>query len=372
MIKNILFINTGSSWRGLEKFHYKTAAKFQKKGYNIFVLAKKNTPFYKKCEKNKFNLEAIKHIGDITFINPIRIYWLVNYLKKNNIDAMFLAQSSHFKYGSMAGKIAGTKKIIYRRAIAKPIKNKFYNRLFLKYFISDFMSISEITKEKNLEKVPTDLLADEKIKVIYKGVDKNNYRNIKIRTNIREEFNISPNDILITNIGRLCRQKAQKYLLKAIPEVIKDNKSVKFLIVGDGKKEKELKKLVKNLKIEDKVIFAGFRDDILSILKQVDFMAHTAIYEGGAPWVILEAMMVGVPIVSTEALTISEFVIDGETGYIAEDRNPKDIAKNINKMINNKNRSQMGKKAAEIARKFYTFEKTISDIEEKIFNRNTK
>lgn len=370
MIKNILFVNTGSSWRGLEKFHYKTADKFQLRGYNIFILAKKETLFYNKCKKNGFNVTSIKHIGDATFINPLRVYWLVNYLKTNNIDAMFLAQSSHFKYGSVAGKIAGTKRIIYRRALAKPIKNKFYNRLFLKYFITDFMSISISTKEKNLEELPKGTVDENKINVIYKGVEKDKYLNPKIDNDIKKEFNIQEDEILVANIGSLCRQKAQQYLLRAIPRVVKNHTSVKFIIIGEGEKEKEFKQLAKDLNIEEKVIFTGFRNDIPSILKQIDFMAHTAIYEGGAPWVILEAMMVGVPIVSTEALTIPEFVIDGETGYIAENRNSDDIADKILKMINNKNRDKFGKRAAEIAKKNYTFEKSIDDIEEKIFNKD--
>lgn len=370
MIKNLLFVNTGVCWRGLEKFHYKTANNFQDRGYNIFILAQEDTPFFNKCKDNDFNVTAVKHIKGATFVNPIRVYWLVKFLKENNIDVMFLAQSSHFKYGSMAGKIAGTKKIIYRRALGKAIKNKFYNRLFLKHFITDFMAISKLTKEKNLEKIPDDILDENKIKIIYKGVEKDKYTNSKINTNIRKEFGISEDEILIVNIGNLCRQKAQQYLLKAIPLVIKNNIKVKFLIVGEGKKEKEFRRLVKDLGIEDVVIFTGFRNDIPSILKQVDFMAHTAIYEGGAPWVILEAMMSGVPIVSTSAITIPEFVIDGETGYIAENCNPDDIAEKITKMIEKNNRKSMGKKAAEIARKYYTFEKSLDDIEEKIFNKN--
>jgi glycosyltransferase involved in cell wall biosynthesis len=98
-------------------------------------------------------------------------------------------------------------------------------------------------------------------------------------------------------------------------------------------------------------------------------MVHTAIYEGGSPWVILEAMMAGLPIVSTEAITIPEFVQDGVNGYIAENKNPDDIAAKVIKMIENKERAKLGQESAKIAADKYTFKKMIDNIEEKIFEQ---
>lgn len=370
MIKNILFINTGSGWGGLEAWFYKTSAALQQRNYRVFILAQNDSKFYNKSIEKGFNVTGIDHIGDGTFLNPFRICFLVNYLKKNNIDAIFLAQSSHFKYGSISGKLAGTKKIIYRRAIAKPIKNKFYNRLFLKYFITDFMSISKITRDMNLKDIPEGVLDESKQKLVYKGVKKDNFLNPEIKSDIRKEYSIKDNELILVNIGRLCRQKAQQYLIESIPEILKKHQNFKVLFVGKlGGKEDEYIQRAKELGVEDKIIFTGFRKDIPSILKQADFMVHTAIYEGGSPWVILEAMMAGLPIVSTRAITIPEFVEDGVNGYLAEDKNPTDIANKIIKMIENKDRSQMGKKSAEIAAEKYTFKKMIDNIEEKIFEK---
>ncbi|AZO93931.1 glycosyltransferase family 4 protein [Halocella sp. SP3-1] len=370
MIDNILFINTGTGWGGLEKWHYQTALELKKRDYKIFILAKENTTFYDRCKRTNFKIEKMKHIADATFINPIRVHWLVKYLKRNNIDAVFLAQSSHFKYGSLSAKLAGVEKIIYRRALAKPVKNKFYNRFLLKYCISDFMSISKMTRDENLKNLPADCLPNEKIKLIYKGVKKDKFIAPEIKSDIRREFGIRDDELIIANIGRLCRQKAQQYLIEALPQVLEVHEKIKVLIIGGkGGKEELYKSKVKKLGVEDKVIFTGFREDIPSILKQIDFMVHTAIYEGGSPWVILEAMMAGVPIVTTKAITIPEFVIDGETGYLAEDKNPADIAKKIIKMINNQEREKMGERAFEIAQDNFSLKKMIDDIEDKILKR---
>ncbi|MBM7622958.1 glycosyltransferase [Sporohalobacter salinus] len=370
MSKRILFMNTGTGWGGVEKWHYDTALALQKRGYKIFVLGIKDEMFYNKCKEAGLTVANIEHIGDVTFINPFRLYWLVKYLKKNSIDAIFFCQSSHFKYGSLAAKLAGVESIIYRRALAKPIKNKFYNRWLLKYCVTDFMSISEVTRDENLKKIPNDYLAQEKIKLIYKGVKKDKFINPKIISNLREEFGIEDDELIIGNVGRLCRQKAQQYLIEALPIVLKEIDRIRVLLVGGSNdREKLYRKKVKELGLEDKVIFTGFREDIPSILKQLDFMVHTAIYEGGAPWVILEAMMAGVPIVTTDATTIPEFVTDGVNGYLAKNKDPDDIAKNILKMINNSERDKLGQKSAEIAREKFSFEKMVDEIEEKILNK---
>jgi glycosyltransferase involved in cell wall biosynthesis len=370
MIKNILIMNTGTGWGGLEAWFYKTAVALQQRDYNIFILAQKNSKFYNKSIEQGFEVTGIDHIGDGTFLNPARINFLVKYLKENKIDAMFLAQSSHFKYGSVAGKLAGIEKIIYRRAIAKPIKNKFYNRLFLKHFITDFMSISKITRDMNLKDIPEGVLAKDKQKLVYKGVKKDNFLEPEIKSDLRTEFDLKEDELILINIGRMCRQKAQQYLIEALPRVIEKHHNFKVLFVGKlGGKDNKYKELAEELGVKDNIIFTGFRKDIPSILKQADFMVHTAIYEGGSPWVILEAMMAGLPIVSTEAITIPEFVQNGINGYLAENKNPYDIADKIIKMIENENRVQLGQKSAEIATEKYTFKKMIDNIEEKIFDK---
>lgn len=365
-IKNILFLNTGVVWGGVEGWHYKTAFALQKRGYNIFVRAKKETPFYEKCEQAGFNVKHMFSIGGATFINPYRVYKLVKYLEQNQIDVIFFCQSSHFKFASLAAKLAGVEKIVYRRALAKPINNKFYNRFLLKNCITDFIAISEVTRDESIKELPENILSKEKIKLIYNGVKIDNFVNSKTKINLKKEFGIAKEELLIANIGRLCKQKGQIYLLEAVNKVIKKFDNFKLLLIGKGSDEEKLKNKVNELNLENKVIFTGFRDDVPSILQQIDFMVHTAIYEG-CPWIILEAMMSGVPIVATASPSLPEFITDGENGYLARNKDPDDIAKKIIEMINTNNREELGKKGFQIARKKFSFKRMVDDIESKIF-----
>lgn len=360
-MKNILFINTGIIWGGVEGWNYKTAKALDKRGYNIFILAKDNTPFSKKCKEANLNVDTIKKINSSTFINLYRVHKLKKYLINNKIDVMFFCQSSHFKFASLAGYFAGVNKIIYRRALAKPINNHFYNRLALKKFVTDFMAISKTTLNKSLEKIPDDIISENKIKLIYNGVNSNKFVNPEIKSNLRKEFNIDEDDILIANIGRLGRQKAQQELIFAVSELEKKYEKFKVLIIGTGDQHQKYKDLVNTLNLQDKIIFTGFREDIPSILNQIDFIAHSALYEG-CPWIILETMAAAKPIVSVDIPSVRELVIEGKTGYLAE-RNKKQFANILLKMIENKEREKMGECGQKIYKKNYTFSKMINNIE---------
>lgn len=365
MKKRIVFLNTGTGWGGVEGWHYKTATFLKNRGYKIFVLAVEGTPFYNKCQKVGIKVERIKRIRNSTSLNPIRQYWLIKFLKNNKIDAIFFCQSSHFKYASIAARLAGIKKIIYRRALAKPINNTFYNRFLLKKCITHFMAISKVTRDTSISKIPKQCLPEEKIKLIYNGVDLNKFINPEITNDIRAEYQIDSDSLVIANIGRLTRQKGQQYFIESLPKVLNNYPDTYVLMIGRGGKEELLKERVKELSLQDKVIFTGFREDIPSILKQIDFLVHTAIYEG-CPWIILEAMAAGVPIVATNGSTLPEFIEDGENGYLAEDKNPADIANKIIQMVKNEDRSRMGKIGQETAIKKYSFKNMIDNIEKEI------
>jgi glycosyltransferase involved in cell wall biosynthesis len=363
MVKNILFINTGLGWGGVEGWHLKTATALQKRGYHIFVLAVKERTFYNKCKAAGFQAKDIKHIKGNTWLNPFRIIWLIQYLKDHQIGAVFFCQASHFKYVSLAAKLAGVKRIIYRRAIAEPIKNHLYNKLLLKYCITNFMAISKTTRDESVKYIPAKYLAKEKIDLIYNGVNLDEFTKPEIKKNIREEFDIKEDELVLANIGRICRQKGQEYLIEALPYVLKSFTKFKLLLIGAGSKEELLMKRIKELGIEDKIIFAGFRNDIPAILSMIDFLVHTAIYEG-CPWVIIEAMAAGKPIVSSNIESVAEIMVDGETGYLAESKSPEDIAAKIIKMIYNPERDKMGEKGRKIVEEKFIFDEKIDRIEE--------
>lgn len=123
--------------------------------------------------------------------------------------------------------------------------------------------------------------------------------------------------------------------------------------------------MVERMEISGYVVFTGFRDDVYSILSEVDLVLHTPLWEGFC-YVVAEAMALARPVVCTDVSNIGEIMIDGETGYLARAKDPDDIARNTVKMLNNPDKNKFGDKGRQVIEDNFTFEKMIREIEDLI------
>ena len=283
-------------------------------------------------------------------------------MKENQINNLLFCSSPTFKLGSIAGRLAKVEKIIYRRGSAIPINDKFYNRWLMNHCITDFIANSKATKEEALKHMVD--FPREKAHLIYNGVKIDRFRDVELKTDIYQEFDIPRHNFLITNVGRLHEQKGQSYLIEAVNKLKDKYQDFVVLLVGDGPDEEKLKAKVKKLGLEDYIIFAGFRTDIPSILTQADFMVHTALWEGFG-FVIAEAMAAGIPVVATDCSNIPELITPHHDGLLAQSENADDIANKILEMFD-LDLVKMGQAARETAETRFSFERMVDQTEDLI------
>ncbi len=138
---------------------------------------------------------------------------------------------------------------------------------------------------------------------------------------------------LIGNVGRLSEQKGFKYFLDSIPLVLEKHPKTKFIIIGAGELEQELKDQAKRLQISDSVIWLGYRKDVQNLLSQLDLVVLSSLWEG-LPLTPLEAFSVGTPVVGTAVDGTPEEIQDGYNGYLAKPKDSKDLAGKILLAIN--------------------------------------
>lgn len=121
----------------------------------------------------------------------------------------------------------------------------------------------------------------DRINVINNGIslEKYIYRD-DIRKSIRKEYNIKDEEILIGTVGRLSPQKNLFFLLEIFEKISKKNKLYKLMIVGDGSLKKELIEKAKELKIENKIMFIGAKNDVWNYYMCFDAFLGTSFYEG--------------------------------------------------------------------------------------------
>jgi glycosyltransferase involved in cell wall biosynthesis len=120
---------------------------------------------------------------------------------------------------------------------------------------------------------------------------------------------------IIGAIGRLAPQKGLQYLLRAAPEVLRDNPNALFVLVGDGPERQTLEAEAKCLGIQGSVCFLGVREDIPELLASLDVLAMPSLSEG-LPMALLEAMASAKAVVASRVGAIPHVIQDRVNGIM--------------------------------------------------------
>lgn len=147
----------------------------------------------------------------------------------------------------------------------------------------------------------------------------------------------------ITYIGRLTYPKNPQRLMRVFRLVKEKMPTVKIAVVGTGDLEKEIKELAKEYGLVDNVDFLGFQSNPSKILYDSKVMVMTSRWEG-TPMCALEALALGVPIVSTPTDGMRDLIELDENGFLSEDDNV--LAKKIVELVSDTNKQLESSKKA--------------------------
>ncbi len=140
---------------------------------------------------------------------------------------------------------------------------------------------------------------------------------------------------LVGTVARLAPQKGIEHFLLAVKEVASILPELRFLVVGDGPLRPALERLCVQLGIEEKVFFAGFRQDVPAILQRLQLFVQPSLSEGQGI-TVLEAMAAGCPVVACAAGGLKELIEDGETGLLVQPGNPQALAQAMTLLLQNR------------------------------------
>lgn len=135
------------------------------------------------------------------------------------------------------------------------------------------------------------------------------------------------------SVARLSPEKDFATLLRAVWILVKDRPEFRLQIVGDGSERPKLEALCRELRLEDHVQFLGERSDVPELLRNAGFFVSSSKSEG-ISLTILEAMAVGLPVVTTRVGGSPEIVVDGGTGRLVDSQCPDQLALAMRDMLN--------------------------------------
>lgn len=177
------------------------------------------------------------------------------------------------------------------------------------------------------------------------------------KINIRDLYNIPKDKFIVGNIANHTNAKDLFTLIDSLAELkynLKRNDIV-FIQVGEfSKKTDSLKQYAIEKRVFKEIVFMDKIKNASSLNTQFDAFLLTSQREGG-PTSLLEAMLIGIPIVSTKVGVVSDIIIDGENGFIADIKDSKSLAEKLQKLLDNKElRKQFSEKGKAIIKEQFT------------------
>jgi glycosyltransferase involved in cell wall biosynthesis len=137
---------------------------------------------------------------------------------------------------------------------------------------------------------------------------------------------------LVGGVFRLFPEKRPMLWVDAAAEIARHDKTVHFVIYGQGVLEHELRDHIRACGLEDRLVLAGVTGDVLSVLSALDVFMLTSFKEG-TPNVVLEAQWVGTPVVAVEAGGTREALEPGRTGWIVDPPTPTALADRVLRLL---------------------------------------
>ena len=360
MKPNILFINSITIYGGGELWMLTVMKELSARGYKVSLICKPEAEIIKHVDNN-IDVMPLRIAGDF---DPVTISHLVKIYKKRKTDIVVANVGKDIRLTGLAAKLVPGVSVIALHQVDREIKNNWRYR-FTYNFLADMIVVNSNATKNTLLKSAS-WLKDEKIIVVYHGIDlgKHSAANTK---DIRSEFGLSQQDLIIGFVGRLSVQKGIKYMLDAFRMVVEKLKNVHLIIVGTGELEGMVKDFIAKFNLEKRIHLLGFRNDIPDLLKTFDIFLLPSLWEGFGI-VLIEAMASGKPIVATNASSIPEIVENGRNGILVTPENAEAISDALKKLISEPElRIKFVKEGLKIVQEKFTIDRMINDYK-KIFH----
>lgn len=372
-MKKVLIVATVTGH--IKAFHLPYLKMFRENGYEVHVATNDDVPI-QYCDvhhkisicRNPFkidNLKAIKQFKKIinkekfdimhchTPMGSVVARLAAREARKDGTRVIYTAHGYHFYKG--APLINWLLYYPIEKWLAK------YTDTQITITQEDYELAKEKFKIKDLHLVHGVGLDEEKFNILIPNEEKEN---------LKQELKIDDKSVVCTYVAELNKNKNQQLLIKAIKRLKDDNNNVTLLLVGKGKYEQRLLKLIKKLNIEDDVKLLGYRSDIVKILSITDIYLASSLREG-LPVNVMEAMYMGLPIIAVDNRGHRELVQHNENGFIVEQNSAMEnnMSSYLNLLVNDRKlRYKFGKDSKEKVKE-YTLKNVIENMK-KIYFRS--
>ena len=347
--KKIIQINSSSDFGGGPQVMWEIVNGL--KNLFSFVIIAPKGPFLEKYHQAGIKVYTLP----IRSYNPFLIFEIRRILKKEKPDLIH----THGKGAGIWGRLATRHSKISVIHTPHGLHYRKYHK-FLRFFYfilerwlsKQTVKIVNVSKSEKNEALELKLYPSEKSIVIPNGI------NVEFFLKFKSSF--SQNALI--NIGRLNSQKNQKELIEIMRYLPED---ITLEIIGEGQEREKIEGLIKKYNLENRIELIGAlpREEALNHLRKSKIYISTSLWEG-LPLTLLEAGIIGIPIVATKVTGNIDIIEDGKTGFFYDSGNPKQAAEKIKKLLGNeKLYQQISENTKEKIRREFSLDQMLKEYQ---------
>jgi len=337
----ILHINTSKEWRGGENQTFYLVSGLAQRNVPQIILVQPDSPLLQK-------IQSIKSLRIISFPMRSEFDWIAireirKIIQENSVRIVHTHTAQAHSLAFFAKRDSDPwKLLISRRVDFRVNKNLFSKWKYHSKKVDMYVTVSDKIRSILIE----DGIQPRKVITIRSGVDLSRFAKLPSKEHSRKEvlqkeLQMDTKTIILGIIAALVDHKDYPTLLKAV-SLIPESYKICLLIFGIGELQSDLEALVDRLEIRHRVLFLGFREDIIPYLNTMDIFCFSS-KEEGLGTSVLDAMSCGLPVVATKAGGIPEMIVHGEGGFLVEIGDFEGFANALVRLIRDDSlRTQMG------------------------------
>jgi glycosyltransferase involved in cell wall biosynthesis len=347
----VALVSTQRHWHGGEEQARLLAVGLRRRGCRCVVLARRGGAFAARMADEGFEVASFLGGGR----NPAAVWQMRHALRRVQPDVLHYNDSHAIGAAGVAALGLHVPARIAARRVDFPLRSPRLYRCFCHRVVCVSQAVRRVCCEGGL--------ADAMLRVVHDGVDPACVASGDRRRG-RQSLGLADDQILLLTVAKLTDHKGHRFLLEALPEVIRRSPNAVVALAGDGELRETLERQAEQLGVQSHVRFLGFRNDVYDLIHAADLFVLPSHMEGLCS-TLIDVMLAERTIVTTTAGGIPDLVGGDEPGgapvaWMVPPRDPKALAEAILRSLASPQQcGQMQKEARRRAEERFTADRMV-------------
>ena len=270
------------------------------RGHTVSLLVKYSHELLETARAEGVDALSMRFAGKL---NLMAVGRLARWFRRNDVELVATQLSTASLWGTLAARYIGVPSVATVRALNSKTCYVYADRI---------ITVSQAVKDHLVEQG----VESSKIRVVYNGVDLSKFVPPANRERAKREVDLPCEALIVGVVAHLTAKKGHKWFLDAVAPLLRNFPNLQILFLGEGEERASLRGQVAALKLENRVIFAGFHPDVVPWMSAMDVLVLPPIAKEGFGRVLVEAGAMSVPVIGTDVGGIGEVIVPGETGFV--------------------------------------------------------